>query len=170
MEAQALQRELAAGPEPRRTQGLLRDARRLTREADRLEAHLLREQQRAAAGGPAAPEVAAPTPGPEPSQPSETPQVAAVPRTVAPTRDPVAEAAAKELETLARRLTALGANPDARRLLREVRLLERQLGSEPGQAPAILRDAKRLSSEVDRLEASLRQPTPRIAPRAPIRK
>jgi len=164
---QALQRELAAGPDPKEAERLRRDAERLTREADRLEASLLREQQRAAAAAPskpATPEAAAPALGPQPSQPSESPKVAAVPRPAAPARDPVAEQATKELEALAKRLTALGANPEAQRLLREVQLLQRQLGSEPDQAPAILREAQRLDREVDRLEASLRQPAPRGAP------
>jgi len=164
-EAQALQRELAAGPDPREADRLRRDAQRLGREVDRLDADLQRRQQRAAAGTPATPEAGPSAPGPQPGQPSGPPQVAAIPGV--PARDPVAEQAAKELETLARRLTALGANPEAQRLIREVQLLQRQLGSDPGQAPAILRDAKQLASQVDRLEASLRQPTtaPRTAPR-----
>ena len=50
---QALQRELAAGADPKEADRLRRDADRLGREVDRLEARLLREQQRAAAGAPA---------------------------------------------------------------------------------------------------------------------
>jgi len=166
-EAQALQRELAASPDSKEAARLGHDVERLTREVDRLEASLLREQQRA--GGPAPSKPAkpeAPAPGSQPGTPSGPPQIAAVPRP-APARDPVAEQAAKELETLAKRLNALGANPEAQRLLREVQLLQRQLGSDPGQAPAILRDAKQLAGQVDRLEASLRQPAtgPRTAPR-----
>jgi len=161
-EIQALRQEVAASPAPKKeAERLLRDTQRLTREVDRLEADFLRQQQRA--GGPApvelaSPKATGPAEGPQPGQPSGPPQVAAIPRP-APARDPVAEQAAKELETLAKRLTALGANPEAQRFLGEVQLLQRQLGGEPGQAPAILRDAQRLSREVDRLEASLRQPT-----------
>jgi len=161
-EVQGLQRDLAAGPQPGEADRLRRDAQRLSREVDRLEADFLRQQQRAAAGGPAPSAPAkpeAPAEGPQPGQPSGPPQVAAVPRP-APARDPVAEQAAKELETLAKRLTALGANPEAQRFLREVQLLQRRLGSDPGQAPAILKEAQRLDREVDRLEAGLRQPAP----------
>jgi len=154
---QALQRELAASPQPKEAERLRRDAERLGREVDRLEARLLREQQRAGGPAPAKPEATAP--GSQPDQPSGPPQVAAVPRP-APARDPVAEEAAKELEALAKRLTALGANPDAQRLLRTVQLLQRN----PEQASD--REITRLKQEVDRLEASLRKPaTPkRTAP------
>ena len=169
----ALQRDLGAGREPGEAERLIRDAQRLGREVDRLEADLQRQQQRA--GGPAPVEPAAkvvgPAEGPQLAQPSKLPKVAAIPG--APARDPVAEEAAKELEALAKRLTAMGANPEAQRFLREVQALQRQLGSDPGQAPALLRDAKRLTGEVDRLEASLRRPPttpPGIGPQAPIKR